>query len=1096
MGPSAVAADADIIQASRHHQATINLPNSASSSLARTFLLAFLLAFGMHGQAENPRLSPSQPTLTLALNSTEQVTIAVVNDSKARLLLIREKNADIEGAELATVTQTISALSDSLWSVGSHLIPVQPDLAGELTVTVSRMDHSNGSAQISLVSLPDAQEWNDQELSLVFSSDADPARRAEVLRDWRPPWASHDPVVAAQLETLEFLAWSDARDRQAARQVALSNADHWRAIGNLNQETFARAKAARFLMYSEVSDTVESELSAALRKIEETGEATLEYFTRNYLCLYYLASGHLQRGLECSESNIYAARKSGNPAYLQTLTNNLGGAYLRLGQTGNAMRSFQEALRIASENGLRSQQASAHNNLGLVLRQRGQLEEALEEYDKGLQVARAIDDRDDSAVLMRNIGRAYYLLKNYERSLDFLNRSAELESTLGDAADLALTRSQAGDTLRALGRIEESLHELTAAVAIAEEAGHSRTHAVVLQSLGNTYQAMGDSELAARMFSRVKAIQNQRKDRRGEASASVALAGALMRLERNTEALSEYQHARILATRISDPQLVIQSSVGVAEALFHSGNGAKAETELTKVMQQIGSLRSDLVLPEHKAAVTGASLRAYELALELSFDEQTDKGSWRSLIIAGTARDQALRARLRSRAQDGNPVPPEITELRAELSARLDRRVFLASSGSDTEAIADYDRQTSDLLRKLDVLEARNFDRVSAQYDQIGAQEWSASKLRAHLEVLPPEDLWLYYFLTEDRGYRWSYSKKSGLQSQRIPGNTEIAPLATELHSLWSTSTANAKGRDLALARQISRALFSGVELTPENGRILVIPHGPLELLPFAALPEVVSGTPILNRYQVSNLASLNSSLRAFPDLSLLERGKKALVFADPVFSRTDPRVKQSQPEIGDVSTGWNLLRLGASTREAQSIANNLGQESVSLRTGFAANRTALVDSELRFPILHLATHGLADDRRPEASGLMLSRISADGNAISGFVGLADIQRINAGTSLVVLTACETAIGSEQPGEGVASVSQAFLQAGADNVIATLWRVADPVAVRFTDLFYREIANGTQSPADALRRTQIQLRRDRRWRQPIHWAAFVLRSNQ
>ena len=93
---------------------------------------------------------------------------------------------------------------------------------------------------------------------------------------------------------------------------------------------------------------------------------------------------------------------------------------------------------------------------------------------------------------------------------------------------------------------------------------------------------------------------------------------------------------------------------------------------------------------------------------------------------------------------------------------------------------------------------------------------------------------------------------------------------------------------------------------------------------------------------------------------------------------------------------------------------------------------------------------------------------------------------------LVVLSACETALGREIRGEGLLGLTQAFMYAGARGTVASLWQVPDRATAELMTRFYDGMLMRNLRPAEALRAAQLSIASDRRWRDPYFWGAFVL----
>jgi CHAT domain-containing protein len=253
-----------------------------------------------------------------------------------------------------------------------------------------------------------------------------------------------------------------------------------------------------------------------------------------------------------------------------------------------------------------------------------------------------------------------------------------------------------------------------------------------------------------------------------------------------------------------------------------------------------------------------------------------------------------------------------------------------------------------------------------------------------------------------------------------------------------------------ALIEPLSSALLSA-------NRLAIAPDGALWYAPFAAL---VTGRAngrrayLIERYEV----------RLLPSAQFLSaRNGSAL----PTNFRVDA-LTYSVP--------------GGDT-ELQAIRSALGTDRVIARNGAKATERSALSSSAN--VLHLAVHGVVDDRDPLASHLQMAPDGGD----DGLLHLSEVAARRLTPQLVVLTACEAVSGKLYAAEGLVGLARAFLVGGARQVIASEWPVAASAA-ELSGGLYRELAKG-RSPAAALRSAQLSLLNSPATAHPIHWAGFV-----
>ena len=124
----------------------------------------------------------------------------------------------------------------------------------------------------------------------------------------------------------------------------------------------------------------------------------------------------------------------------------------------------------------------------------------------------------------------------------------------------------------------------------------------------------------------------------------------------------------------------------------------------------------------------------------------------------------------------------------------------------------------------------------------------------------------------------------------------------------------------------------------------------------------------------------------------------------------------------------------------------------------------------------------------------MLSLVDERGNPQSGFLRLRDMYNLHLSAELVVLSACDTALGKDIEGEGLVGIAHAFISAGSKSVVASLWKVDDRATAALMAEFYRAMLRDGLPPAAALRTAKEKIRQQKMWSAPYFWAGFVLQG--
>jgi CHAT domain-containing protein len=142
------------------------------------------------------------------------------------------------------------------------------------------------------------------------------------------------------------------------------------------------------------------------------------------------------------------------------------------------------------------------------------------------------------------------------------------------------------------------------------------------------------------------------------------------------------------------------------------------------------------------------------------------------------------------------------------------------------------------------------------------------------------------------------------------------------------------------------------------------------------------------------------------------------------------------------------------------------------------------------YRILHLSTHGKADDRVGDYAYLAFGVTDETGTFDRLYAR--DLYNYTLNADMVVLSACETGIGKLQRGEGIISLARAFAYAGAKSIFTTLWQVSDEKTKYLMVYFYKNLKQGQTKDA-ALRNAKLEYmdKNNSEALHPFFWAGLI-----
>jgi len=771
----------------------------------------------------------------------------------------------------------------------------------------------------------------------------------------------------------------------------------------------------------------------------------------------------------------------------------IGLIYGDIGQYQKALDSYAEAGIIYKKLGIRRGEASVLSNTGWIFGELGDTQKSLETYDRVAEAYETIGNVDP--ILISSMAASYAKLGQYQRALPIHLRVMEARRAAGDFAGLALTLNNIGNCYDNLGDKAKALDYYNQALPLMLKAGEDFYTATTLNHLGVLYRNRGEYEKALSYFNDAL---TRRKNVSDWKNVAVTLSH-IARLERERGNLIEARKR-------------IEEALALVEGLRSQVTSQRLRASYFASVQQFREFYIDLLMRLHKENPTQNFDRA-------AFDA-SEQGRARSLLELLKEAGTEIR----------HGVDPSLLERERSLG----------------QSIADKAQNQMRLLGKEHTEEqaravAKELATLTTDYEQVQAQIRNSSPQYAALtqpvplglretqqQVLDADTLLLEYTLGEEKSFLWAVTPDS-LKSFELPKRSVIEPLARHVYELLTARNQSfpketLEQRRLRLelsdaeyakaAAALSQVLIGPVASDLKNKRLLIVSDGVLQYLPFTALPDpaATDSRPLIVQHEILTAPSVSvvSSLRQ-ETRNRKPAPKTLAVLADPVFSKDDPRLttNQARPIVpgekifasahavrsaADLNLG-NLRRLRFSRQEADEIIRLATSEQKLEALDFAANRTLATSSELsRYRIVHFATHGLINNEHPELSGIVLSLVDENGNPQNGFLRLYDLYNLKLSADLVVLSACQTALGKEIKGEGFVGLTRGFMYAGAPRVIASLWQIDDRASAEFMKRFYQGMLGQKLRPAAALKAAQVSMQNDKRWHSPHYWAAFTLQG--
>jgi CHAT domain-containing protein/Tfp pilus assembly protein PilF len=858
----------------------------------------------------------------------------------------------------------------------------------------------------------------------------------------------------------------------------------------------------------------------------------MEALALDTLIMAYQLDGDLSKAIEYSQKNLDIAIKLEDSSRQGEAIYQLGNIYGELNNYVKAIDYLEESNNIAQEIDHHLLKAMSLQNLGTLYFSLGDFDKAIEYTNQALTVAKKFNHR-------WWIGKP--ILSEPEK-----DRFRKLEQE-------TLVLSGSG-YLFGFGNIDEAIDSYEQAQKLAQESQIPRNEALAVSSLATAYGVIGDYRQAINHYEQAlkigqeKASEFDRIEDNQEAVSLNILAyayGSLGKAQEKQREIGAAQKSFQTAIEYAQKSLAIveqfeNSKIETASSLsalgrtyFLMGNVKESEKYLREAIKIFEDVGTKLRIGDSKQVFfLDIYADEYELLQQVliaqdRFDEAlevAEQGRTRAFV-------ELLAKRLTPNPTQESPITPptieQIKKIAQEQNATLvnysiihDPSQFLMpvkikgkGQNSASELFIWVVKPKGEVaFRRVNIQDVLSNqgeisrEKLTSNYQLaaifispwitattivilvtfIGLGVWrfqwlqSSAKFLQHQIKNRPSRFWLSVLLVTALSGGLVYL---GLSNQQTASNQQtVAGDGSGDYTQLGKASVSAKISEPKRKKLYKLLIEPIADLLPTDSkeRIIFIPQGALFYIPFPALQNS-SGEYLIDRHTMLTAPSIQV-------LDLTHQLRQRLEAKDLITAQAQDILVIGNPTMPtkiNSDKKWDALE--SAEKEAKAIAALLNTQAI---TGEQATEDTIVQRIENARIIHLGTHGKADEERGFGSKIILA--PSDKN--DGYFTAEEILNLNLNAELVVLSACETGVG-RLTGDGLVGLSRSFIQAGTPSIVISLWTVPEKTLIGETstkDLmiqFYRELQ---QNPDKAQALRQAMLKTREKHPKPIYWAAFTL----
>jgi CHAT domain-containing protein/uncharacterized protein HemY len=997
---------------------------------------------------------------------------------------------------------------------------------GKAVVRVS-VEMNSKKVERTLRFIKEGEQWkvqsygpSEQDIALLLvSAKSDDERNA--LLEEEKELVNSDLHMALAMRGQPLLMQGNNSEALAIFNIALTVAER------LNDKlAIAKTLGAIANIYFSQSDYTQAldRFEKSLKLAREANDKNVTLLTLINIGTVHRDQGDYAQALEIYLNALKMGEETSNKYAISGTLSNLGVLYEAQGNYTQAIETYTKSLKLSEEMGLKPITSSTLQSLGNVYALQSNYIQALGAYRKGLAIQEETKDKEGQALTLNSIGQLHESQGNLLQAADYYQKSLMINQEMGSKMGIADALNNIGNIHAAQGEFARALDSFQKSRRLNEEIGNRPGIAQVLNNIGDAYAAQSDYKQAMTVYQEGLRLAEE-LGRKTEITSTIASIGRLYLLEGNYgQAIDSAKKAADMASEIGNPELFWQASLLAGKAHRALGQPDKARQSFNDAITTIEKLRTQVAGNEKdQSHFFSGKTEPYYAMVDLLVEQNKTA---EALAYAERAKSRVLLDVLRSGRLN-------VTKAMSREEDENERRLGEKLVSFNAQIYHERTRQSPNRTR-LSELDAR-LQKARLEYEafqttlygthpELKAQrgEMQPLSLSDAVQLMPDARMALLEFVVlDDKIHLFVLTREPGgakaVGAKRHPGNQKAESGDDKLTHMLVSYPLNIKRRQLDSlvadfhkrldernldfrdsARKLYDLLLKPAEKQLQGKTTLcIVPDSILWELPFQALQ------PSDDRYLIESHALFYApSLTVLKEMEGLFKKRTVanqplpalLAFGNPALNT------ETVAQVKSVHRGENLGPLPEAEVEVRALNQLYGPAQCKVYIGAEAKEGTIKFEMGKYRALHFATHGILDDKNPMYSQLLLSQ-SGGNESDDGLLEAWEIAKLDLRADMTVLSACDTARGRVEAGEGLIGMSWAFFVAGCPTTVVSQWKVSSASTTQLMKEFHRNLLSqnpgqkGTASKADALRLAALSLLKDKHYRHPYYWAPFVVIGN-